>query len=232
MEMLEYKEELQKDYSTLIKKSLLFSLEQYVKTEVIDLDTYMFLSDDHHTLEQVKDYLMEKEDFLKTKAELEEEMEIIRKDFHALMTTEEDMPNLVSKSFVDATEIVYLQHYYIDEHFIMSYFGVEESELIRLMKRKGFAEKFSVLRLTAIFQPFIEKKKEALIPWGFEENVIMDLSYVYANEEIGYGRYTIDVLFKINADFLEEMKNKQDFALFVSTTFKEADTLFIEKTKA
>lgn len=220
MELLKYKEELVKDYPDIVKKSLLLALEQMVENKIISLNAYEFVKQEDVTVEDLRDYLEESEEFLKTEEEIFAEFEVIRKNLNELLK-EKNMNDLQTESLVDKEAIWVIKKFCVDEKFTLEYFGVEEKDLLKLMKRKGFVEKFSVLRLTAIFKPFIEKLNYP------KDLLTCDVSLVYFdNDENGY---SIDLFFELPIEEVEKEEKREQMCEVIQEIIEKAEKHYKER---
>lgn len=222
-ELINYKTELLNNYPELVKKSLLIAIEQMVENKVIDLDAYEFVKQESIGLADLEAYLQERADFLKTDEEVFAEFEMIREMLN-LRLKEKGMEHLKTESVINKDAIVVIKNFCIDENFTLSYFGVEEKDLLKLMKRRGFVEKFSVLRLTAIFKTFMEKVE---FP---EELFACYASPVYFDKtENGY---SIDIAFELSIEDVEKEERIEEMCEAIQKIVQDAVAHYEERVKA
>lgn len=220
IEMLQYKTELSKDYPELVKKSLILALDQLVEHKVIDLDTYEYIRDPSTTVEMLREYLLTKKAFLKTDEEIFAEFEVIRNAFNKKL--EERGINVVTESVIEKDAILAMKKFCINEQFTLEYFGVEEKDLLKLMKRRGFVEKFAVLRLTAIFRPFVQRVEYPKDLMNF------DVSLVYFDKE--ENGYSIDIFFELPIEKVEKQERIEEMLDHIQTITQQAEAYFHERT--
>lgn len=221
MELIQYKSELTKDYPELIKNSLVLALEQMVENKVLDLDTYMNIKDDTFQEESFTKYLLTKSSFTKTEEEIFKEFEVLRKILDDKLS-EHKAEGLKTESVIDKDVILITRKFCIDEAFTMSYFGVDEKDLLKLMKRRGFVEKFAVLRLTAIFKELMNKVT-------YPENLFkIDVSLVYFDKD--ENGYSIDFTFEVNIEHIEKRENLDQICETINSIKKEAEDFYNLKT--
>jgi hypothetical protein len=221
MELIQYKNELSKDYPELIKNSLVLALEQMVENKVLDLDTYMNIKDETFHEESFTKYLLTKPSFTKTEEEIFKEFEVLRKILDDKLA-EHKAEGLKTESVIDKDVILITRKFCIDEAFTMSYFGVDEKDLLKLMKRRGFVEKFAVLRLTAIF-------KELMTKVTYPEDLFtIDVSLVYFDKD--ENGYSIDFTFEVNIEHIEKRHNLDKICENINTIKKEAEDFYNLKT--
>ncbi|PLS15080.1 hypothetical protein CVD28_24920 [Bacillus sp. M6-12] len=221
MELIQYKKELSKDYPDLIKNSLVLALEQMVENKVLDLDTYMNIKDESFLDTDFGKYLLTKPSFTKTEEEIFKEFEVLRKILDGKLT-EHHAEGLKTESIIDKDVILITRKFCINEAFTMSYFGVDEKDLLKLMKRRGFVEKFAVLRLTAIFKELMTK---VTYP---EELFTLDVSLVYFDKD--ENGYSIDLTFEVNIEDVESQKNLDAICEHINNIKKEAEDFYHTKT--
>lgn len=199
IKLLEYKEELMKDYPKIVRDSLILALEQMMAENIIDLVTYQTIKNTNESKDSFISYLLTKKEFTKTYEELFEEYEVFRIELDEELKMH-DLFDLLTETVVEKDSIYVIKKFTIDESFVMDYFGVDEADLIRIMKRRGFVEKFTALRLTKVLKDIInESKKEISI-------LNIDNSLAYFNED--NNGYNIDLIMGIQIDDLLKLDSK------------------------
>lgn len=221
MELIQYKSELSKDYPELIKNSLVLALEQMVESKVLDMDTYMIVKDDTMKNEEFGSYLLTKPSFTKTEEEIFKEFEVLRGVLDEKLI-EHKVEGLKTESVIDKDVILITRKFCFDEAFTMKYFGVEEKDLLKLMKRRGFIEKFAVLRLTAIFKELVEK-----ITYP-KDLFAVDVSLVYFDKD--ENGYSIDFTFEVDIERVEKKENLDSVSEHIKSIKEQAETFYQEKT--
>lgn len=221
MDLIEYKKELAKDHSKLVKDSLVLALEQMLENKVLDLDTFTNIQDTSFQEDEFTKYLLGKPSFTKTEEEIFKEFEVLREVLDKKLE-EHQAEGLRTESVIDKDVILITQKFCINEAFTMNYFGVEEKDLLKLMKRRGFVEKFAVLRLTAIFKELMGK-----IAYP-EELFTVDVSLVYFDKE--ENGYSIDFTFAVNIEDVEEQENLDKICEHINVLKKEAEEFYQLKT--
>ena len=163
LEVLEYKKELSKpNYPELVRKALLSAIDQLQSNEVIDVDVHYSLKDNDVTLDGFKELLLSKSNLVKTSEELFNEYELTREVLDAklhgleLFKIEKDLAPVTTESKVEEEQIHIISSFKIDSAFAADYFGKSDpAELDILMKRKGFIERFVVLRYNKMMNDFL-----------------------------------------------------------------------------
>lgn len=197
--LLEYKEELMKDYPQIVRDSLLLSLEQMVSDKVIDLNTYQVMKSTSENKESFVSYLLTKKEYIKSYDELFKEYDVYREELSEELKMQE-LHDLTTETIVEKDSIYVAKTFTLDEKFVMDYFGVEEKDLIKLMKRRGFMEKFATLRLTKVMSDIIKKGKSII------SLIKLDSSLAYFNDsEDGFN---IDFIMEISVDDLPILDKK------------------------
>lgn len=223
MQLIQYKNELEKEYPQLVKDSLMLAVQQLLEGNVIDLDTFEAVKDNTLSLSSFENYLLTKPGLSKTKEEILEEYEVIRKKFDEEIA-KYGIRDIVTESIIEKDTILASKKFCIEDNFTMEYFGVEEKDLLKLMKRRGFIEKFAVLRLTTIFKDILNRISSA------GELFNTEVSLVYFDKVDG--GYNIDLQFEINVDELEKGDRTQEIINKVNEIKIEAERIYKEKTVA
>ena len=148
--VVEYKKELLKEHSSLVKQSLKLAIEQMVKASNITQEVYLALLDDEMSLEIFKAFLLKKPEFQKSSKELLEDYDMVGYDM-INMFKKYDVIDIQMESKPEEEAIEFVQTFTLSKEFVTDYFLFEEGELNRLFQRKGFVEKFAILRLSRIF---------------------------------------------------------------------------------
>ncbi|MDF2880040.1 MAG: hypothetical protein K0R54_597 [Clostridiaceae bacterium] len=196
LELIQYKSELLKDYPELVKKSLLLAIDQMVEIKVLDLDTCYVIKDNNVNVEEFTGYLYTKNMFIKSDEEILKEFEILRNILNSKLEELGILQKLKTESIIDKDIILASKTFCIDEQFTMEFFGASEEDVLNLMKRRGFIEKFAVLRLTKIFNDI---KSQLSYP---EDLLKCDTSLVYFDTE--KNGYSIDFTFDISIELIED----------------------------
>lgn len=222
IKLLEYKDELTKDYPKIVRESLVFSLEQMLNNKIIDLTTYEIIKDIKENRDSFMSYLLTKDEFVKTYEELFEEYEVFRKELDEELKNHE-LFDLKTKTVVEKDVIYILKTFSIDEDFVMNYFGVEKNDLSKLMKGKGFVEKFVVLRLTKVLKDIIDMS-------NYNISVLcLDNSLVYFNEESN--EYNIDLIMKIKIEDISVSDKKKKIIIEIKDVKTLAENIYKDKVK-
>lgn len=223
LDLIQYKTELLKDYPKLVKDSLLLSLEQLVENKVMDMDTYIMIKEESSTPSTFEDYLISKQNFMKTDQEIFVEFELVREKLTAKLASH-GMHQLQSESVIDKDLILVTKKFCVNEEFTMSYFGVKEEDLPKLMKRRGFVEKFAVLRLTSIFKGFIEELEYPL------DLFVCDMSLVYYDKD--ENGYSIDLYFELPVEEVEREDRLDEICEAINVVSEKSQVHYNSKAVA
>lgn len=193
MEVLDYKTEYLKDYPKLVHDSIGLAID--TKSDVED-DIKAHLKDMDLHFDDFKAYLLTQKSCLKTYEQLLTEYEVIRKSIDDKLASSEVGKELKSMSKVEEEIIQVQQKFIISDEFIREYFSIaDDKEFESLMTRKGFIEKFAILRLTKIFDDFL-KNLEA------DNDIKIKHTLVFFDSE--HNVYGIHLEYDIPIDLLEE----------------------------
>lgn len=214
LSLLEYKEELLKDYPPIVKNSLIASVEQMLINEVIDTVIYELITDNQEDFASFREYILSNKNYTKTHAELFKEFENVRKTLDKHMKDEE-IYGLITESIVEENSIFAVKTFTIDEDFIMHYFGIQEKDLNSLMKKKGFAEKFAALRLTKVMKDIIKENKD------YSHSLELDYSPAFFDDM--NNTFNIEFIIQININTL----NLEDDEMFENIKEIEKNASYI-----
>lgn len=218
MEVLDYKSEYLKDYPKLVHDSIALAIDN--KSE-IEEDIKNKLKDMSIKKDDFKKYLLKQPSCLKTYEELLIEYESIRESIDIILRKNEISKEIKSFSKVEEENIQLIQEFVITEEFIKNYFTIDtEKDFEVLMSRKGFIEKFAILRLTKILNDFSNSIKK-------DENFNIKHSLVFFNSEKNV--YGIHLEYTIPIDILENNSKTEIIGTEISKISEKADKNFKER---
>ena len=196
-QMIEYKVELGKDYPELVINSLLAMVDKLAVDGVIDVDTHFSLKEKDISIESLRELLLSKTNFLKTHEELFAEYEEIRNHINELLGIDDENEIIKTVSSVTNEKIAITKEFIITENIMKKYFYIEnEKDYEILIKRKGFVEKFAILRLEKILRDF---KAHAEIQ--SEDYEVINSNVFFEAERNVYG---IHLLFNLPIEKIED----------------------------
>lgn len=229
MEVLAYKKELMNpEYNEIIKKALLLVTDQMQQNEVIDADVHYALKDGDVDYENFKNLLLEKVGLVKTEDEMHVEYEVVREAFDVklrgreLFQLEKSLAPFYTESKVREEQIHIMTQFKIDDSFISGYFGQAGESLDRLMKRKGFAERFIVLRYTTMMENFLLQKAGYNEQTGrveIADNIELAAAPVYFNQDEGV--YYAEFMIYVGIEELENEDNHEEILSFTEDIMKD-----------
>lgn len=221
MEVLAYKEELMKEQTEIIYKSLNFSIDSMLENKLIDLDVHYNLKEKGISIPTLKELLMNKTSFLKTYEELLIEFEEIRKNLDRELGLIEDCQTI---SVVEKDKIILNQDFLITEDFIREYFLIEsDTDYENLMGRKKFLHKFALLRLEKIMKDFLEECPE-------NKDFEINYSPVFFSESKNL--YGIQLVYNIDVELLEDENKLNEISKNLKLVTRQAREYFNKKMVA
>lgn len=162
-ELMNYKRELMKEsYPKVVKDSLHLAIDKFLADDFITSEIHESFSP-KVSVQKFEDLLLKFPKCVKTKAEMEREANELKDQFIQCVYEDPSLKPLDVDFEVHMNEEVIegKRTFLITEDFLKGYFYIPtEEDLEVLMKRKGFIEKFAILRLEKIFNDFLGKIEE------------------------------------------------------------------------
>jgi predicted XRE-type DNA-binding protein len=225
LELIQYKKELKKNHSDIVKKSLLIAIEKLFELKYIDLQTLNMLKDDDRSEDDLVEYLLNKPYYIKTNEQISQELELFNDKLKESMEKHHILSELTTEIDVPKESVSVLKTFSVGEQFVCEYFGVHSGDVSDLMKKKGFVEKFSALKLTQVLKKIIEKIDEENI--SKDSRVYIHPSNVYHNKQ--NDTYNIDLTFELNVnDYYENISDIEKIAEKIKE-IKEMSEILYEK---
>lgn len=196
--LLEYRKEFKRHYADTIDDSLkrgIFNL--YQEKKISEKLFRIILNEDIDDLE-VYTYLISQKEYTKSAAELNYEFDKTRQKVNDYLISCGFINNVSTKNCLNDNKICIIRQYDVNKELLLSFFGLTPTEIIPLMKRKGFMDKFCVLRLNQIFKEIYGELK---IP----EHIDHGYSLVYYNKLIQ--GFSIDYKYYVNINYLSDENN-------------------------
>ena len=213
-ELLEYKKELKVNHSSLVKQSLQLGLEQKYTAKLISQEVYLATLDDDMSNEEFKSFLLAKKEFQKDLKEMMEDYDMVALDMLG-MFKQYDVYDIQKDSLPEKERIHFIQTFTLDKDFAGQYFFLDkEEDLERIFQRKGFFEKFAILRLKRVFSDWqlVEEFKENLMK--------IKISDVYFNRD--EETYNIDIEYQVNFELCENKSLRDDVVLEVTRLYESS----------
>lgn len=217
MSAIEFRKEFwNKNYPELVHDSIGFAIDKNFE-------------DCPAVLEKIKDYACsdrEFEKFLLTQDGCVKSYEELLAEFDALKDALNlDGIDVETVSEVQSDYISVKKEFLLHENFLRNYFYIEsDAEFDKLMSRKGFVEKFAILRLKRIIADFV-----ADIPAESAEKFAISNTPVFFNSEKSV--YGIFLEMKVPVDLLETPEKVAAISVEASQIIENARTMFEAKMK-
>ncbi|HFJ9376766.1 MULTISPECIES: hypothetical protein [Bacillus] len=224
MELISYKTEILKDYPDIVKRSLHDTFDKLLEHNAIDEDIHFSLKDDGMDTDRFKSFILTKIKCIKSNEELLVEYEVIRERLESHIQELIQSQELETESFVEKENISIIKKFVIDTEFAQEYFGIEEKDLEKSMKPKGFVEKFAVLRLPKILKDFVQIDGVQSEYFNYEA---INSFLVYREEETT--NYCIDLCLSIPIDIAEDETKTVAIMEDVSNVVSKAEEYFGER---
>ena len=176
MAAIEFRKEfLNPQYPELVHSSIGLAIEQTFDKAVVDKIKDLSCSD-----QDFKNFLLLEDSCRKTYEELLQEFDAIKDKLQL------DAIDVETFSDVQADYISVKKEFRLQEKFLREYFYIEsDAEFEKLMSRKGFVEKFAILRLKRIMHDFMEQLPEEQV----NKYAISNTPVFFNSEQHVYGIY-------------------------------------------
>lgn len=208
MELLKFKEELTKEHTPLVRESLIFSISKSHDGKKINEQVLKQIQDDT-SFDDFKELLEYLPEYIKEKDKLLKEYNLLLDELNMELQMHE-IEGFKTEIFLEKDEIHMVKSILISEEYLQKYFGVDDEEFILLMKKKGFAEKFAILRLNKISNDIIKKVSQQTILTSAESSLVY-----YDMDKKGF---CIDIILAINVDDLSMTGRKQKVMAEINVT--------------
>lgn len=221
LKLIDYRHEYLKSMSQVVRDALVTSLDVMIQQGMINKEIKMQILAENEGDAQLKALLESDQRFRKGPRQLYKDFEKIRAELDQELKAVGIVEFFESESSVADKKITVLRQYSLKKDFILEYFGLNEIDLIQLMKKRGFAEKFAVLRLNLIFDEILEEVKQ-------DPEVSQGHSLVYYNPDIT--GFSIDFKYHVNISDLETDGGIKRIAKKIFDIDKAVDMKFKRKT--
>lgn len=194
LKLIDYRHEYLKSMSQVVRDALVTSLDVMIQQGIINKEIKMQILSESDGDMELRNILEGDARFRKGPRQLYKDFEKIRQELDEMLKKNGLNEYFESESSVAESKITVLRQYSLKKEFILEYFGLSEMDLIQLMKKRGFAEKFAVLRLNLIFDEILEEIKK-------DEEIVQGHSLVYYNPDIT--GFSIDFKYHVKIPDLE-----------------------------
>lgn len=131
------------------------------------------------------------------------------------------LENLKTKSIIDRDLFIVYKSFSIDETFMKDYFGIKDDKsFLKLIRSKGFLEKFAILRLPKVIKSFKDSIKDDI-------SLNLEESLVYSNK--ARTLFSIDLIIEVPLEFVEDEDTLSGVCKEVKSIDSQSDTFFEEK---
>ena len=220
MTLIEYKTEYMSHHSRLIDNALIIALESLINKKQLDEETFEYIKKDSITIEELRKHLLLRKEYTKSPKELFKEFEKVRMTINNYLK-EIDFTNWIdTESNVESNRITILKQYNLTKEFIMEFFGIDEKDMIQLMKKRGFVEKFAVLRMNKVFKEIYNEMNE-------EQYITQGYSLVYFNRAIT--GFSVDYKYHVNVDYVANEGNMHNIIKKIKEIDKIVERKFNKK---
>jgi hypothetical protein len=217
--LVKYREEFKKHYAEKVDTDLKAAISILYKDRTISERIFRNIFNEDISDDTFEGMLLKCKEFAKNQNELNCEFDKIRKKVNEYMIEINFINGMSTKNALDSNKIIIIHEFDLNKSFMTAFFGVNQNEIIPLMKRRGFIEKFSVLRLNQVLKEIFNE----ITPI---EDVDHGYSLVYYNREtkgfsIDY-KYNVNIELLNNDDKMQEIiKNIQKIDLLVTEMFRK-----------
>jgi hypothetical protein len=195
MILMDYRREFKRHYADSVDEALKDAILTLYKEGQIPEKLFRIILDDNVDDSVVYTYLLSRREFTKSSMELNSAFNEVREKVNDYLIKIDFVKNVCTKNSVQTNRIYIIKQYDIPKDLLLSYFGLTPSEIIPLMKRKGFMDKFCVLRLS---QAFKEIYNELDVP----EHIDHGYSLIYYNKLIQ--GFSIDYKYMVNINYISD----------------------------
>ena len=218
--LLEYRSEYKKHYSDSIDESLKEAVQILFNEKKIDEKVFRNIFNESISDEDFQLILSKKKEYTKNTNELNYEFDQVRKKINEYMIEVGFTNSMNTKNSLDINKIIIIHQFDLNKQYVMSSFGVNQTEMVPLMKRRGFVEKFAVLRLNQVLKEIYSEMK-------MPEHVDHGYSLVYYNKKTQ--GFSIDYKFYINVDIAANEPLMKELILKIKELDKIIDKKFHNK---
>lgn len=213
--LMGYRREFKRHYADSVDEALKDAVYTLYKEGQISEKLFRMIFDENIEDGDVYSYLVSKREFTKSSMELNSEFDQVRERVNTYLIKIGFTKNVCTKNSINTNRIYVIKQYDIPKDLLLRYFGLTPTEIIPLMKRKGFMDKFCVLRLSQAFKEIYGSLK---VP----EHLDHGYSLIYYNKSIQ--GFSIDYKYMVNINYIMDEERMMD----VMDRIKDLDAI-VEK---
>lgn len=217
---MEYRTEYKKHYSDSVDENLKEAINQLYTDKKIDEKIFRNIFNESLPDDSFEIMLSKRKEFTKNTSELNYEFDQIRKKLNEYMIQIGFTNSMNTKNSIDINKIIIIHQFDLNRPYIMASFGVNQTEIIPLMKRRGFVEKFAVLRLNQVL-------KEIYGEMRMPEDIDHGYSLVYYNKKTQ--SFSIDYKFYVNVEVVANEEKMRELVDKIKDLDKIVDKKFHTK---
>ena len=217
--IMDYRRTYKRHYSNAGDEALKAEVHSLYKNGRIPEKLFRILLDETIDDSEVYSYMVSRREYTKSSVELNSEFDVIRERVNDQLIKIGFTQNVCTKNSVNTNRIYVIKQYDVPKSLLLSYFGITPVEIIPLMRRKGFMDKFCVLRLSQAF-------KEIYTALDVPDHIDHGYSLIYYNKAIqGFSidyKYMVNINYIMDQDRLIDIMNKiKDVDQIVEAQFKQ-----------
>ena len=214
--LMDYRREFKRHYAESVDEALKESILSLYKAKQIPEKLFRILLDESVDDSVVYTYLLSRREFTKSSVELNSEFDEIREKVNACLLKIGFVKNVCTKNSINTNRIFVIKQYDVSKSLLLAFFGLNDQEVIPLMNRKGFMDKFCVLRLSQVFKAIYS---ELNVP----ENIDHGYSLIYYNKATQ--GFSVDYKYMVSISVL----NNDDKLLTIMNQIKNLDEVVQKK---
>lgn len=223
-ELLDLKKEiLNNSNPPIVKKALEVTVDRMLAEGFIDLEMQLYLKDEGYKLKDVEELIYTIPKYIKSDEELLEEYSKITEKLDTMLKEyfpDEDyyINTDLKTGKINICKILSLEEKYLKKYFYFKGNTAESFE--KMMKKGGFIQQFSMLRLPRILSNFISMQQKS-------NKYKINKSHVYYQSEKKC--YSIDLVFSLSVDTIETIEENRYILDEIHSMIIEGRNYFEEK---
>ena len=199
--LMDYRRRYKRHYGATIDEALKNAIYVLYKDGQIPEKLFRILLDENVDDGDVYAYLVSKREYTKSSTELNSEFDRVRERVNNYLIKIGFTKNVCTENSIGTNRIYVIKQYDISKELLQKFFGLTPTEIVPLMKRKGFMDKFCVLRLSQAFKEIYSSLK---VP----EHIDHGYYLVYYNKSIQ--GFSIDYKYMVNINYIMDEERLMD----------------------